>query len=93
MTAFEARFGSGSRHGNGVHDKVIRVLQIVWLLQNESCTVDQLAGRFGVSRRTIYRDLRLVDEAKLPLMSRHMGKGYRLMPPRSAGTASGLFLS
>lgn len=79
MCPFKPRFDHGGRQGNGVHDKVIRVLQIAWRLQRRDCTVDDLAARFGVSRRTIYRYLKLIDEADLPLVSQQMGKGYRVM--------------
>ena len=82
MGLFKADFRPGTGRGNGAHDKLIRVLQMVWLLQNDDCTVDELAERFGVSRRTIYRDLKLLDEAELPLVSQHPDKGYRVMPPR-----------
>ena len=83
MGAFEAEFRSGTGKGTGSHEKVVRVLQVAWLLQSGEYTVDQLADRFGVSRRTVYRDLRLVDEARLPLVSQHQGKGYRVISPRS----------
>jgi predicted DNA-binding transcriptional regulator YafY len=62
---------------------------MAWLLQAEDRTVDDLARRFGVSRRTVYRDLRLLDEAGLPLVTQHNGKGYRLIVPRSTGPAPG----
>ena len=83
MAAFEAEFRFGTGKGTGSHEKAVRVLRVAWLLQSGEYTVDQLAERFGVSRRTVYRDLRLVDEARLPLVSQHQGKGYRVLAPRS----------
>jgi predicted DNA-binding transcriptional regulator YafY len=39
------------------------------LLESTCYSVDDLAARFRVSRRTIYRDLRLLAVAEVPLMS------------------------
>jgi len=84
MGSFQAGFQTGTGKGTGSHEKAIRVLRVAWLLQSGEYTVDQLAERFGVSRRTVYRDLQLVDEARLPLVSQHQGKGYRVLSPRAA---------
>lgn len=79
MCPYESTFVAGSGRGNGVRAKTIRVLRMAMLLQQADCTVDQLAERFEVSRRTIYRDLQLIDEADLALVCRHAGRGYRLL--------------
>jgi predicted DNA-binding transcriptional regulator YafY len=79
MSTFQGFAKTGSGPGNGTRDKTIRVLQIAWLLQKNDQTVDDLVTRFGVSRRTIYRDLEVLGKAKLPLVSQHMGRGYRLL--------------
>jgi len=85
MGVFDAGFRSGTGKGTGSHEKAVRVLRLAWLLQRGEYTVDQLAERFGVSRRTVYRDLQLVDEARLPLVSQRQGKGYRVLASRSPG--------
>ncbi|MCU0451144.1 MAG: effector binding domain-containing protein [Bernardetiaceae bacterium] len=41
-------------------------------------TAPQLARRFGVSVRTIYRDLRALEEAGVPVLTEE-GRGYRLV--------------
>lgn len=64
--------------GVGAKDKTVRILKMAWLLQARHCTVEHLVRRFGVSRRTVYRDLRLIDAAELPLVGQRLGKGYRL---------------
>ena len=83
MCAFEADIPVTTGRGIGARDKTIRVLQMAWLLKSENFTVEALRRHFGVSRRTIYRDLKLIDQARLPLVSEHQGKGYRLL--RTAG--------
>jgi hypothetical protein len=81
MCPFEAEFRSGTgRPGWRVRDKVVRILQIAWMLQSRARSVDELARHFGVSRRTIYRDLKLIDEADLPLAGRAVVKGVRPVP-------------
>jgi predicted DNA-binding transcriptional regulator YafY len=82
MSPFDVQLQERSGVGNGVRDKVIRLLRMAWLLQQEDCTLDHLSARFSVSRRTIYRDLRLIDQADLPLVTRRSGRGYRLIRSR-----------
>lgn len=90
MCPFVGDFESGTGRGNGAADKVIRVLKLAWMLQGGSHTVDELAEQFAVSRRTIYRDLKLIDRADLPLVAQQVGKGYRLVrQPRPPVTLSG----
>jgi response regulator of citrate/malate metabolism len=83
MQPFEIKHKAGGGNGNGVRERVVRVLKTAWMLQRNSCTVDELAAHFDVSRRTVYRDLKLIEQADLPLVSEHTGKGYRLLsrPP------------
>jgi predicted DNA-binding transcriptional regulator YafY len=46
----------------------LRVIKCLRLLQRNCYSVDDLAGQFRVSRRTVYRDLRLLAAAGVPLM-------------------------
>jgi DNA-binding transcriptional ArsR family regulator len=73
--------------GVGAKDKTVRVLKMAWLLQARDCTVEHLVSRFGVSRRTVYRDLRLIDEAELPLVGQRLSRGYRLSGDVCEGVA------
>jgi len=55
--------------------KIDRLLGILtFLLERDSVTAPQLAERFEVSRRTILRDLDVLDRAGFPVVSRQ-GKG------------------
>jgi len=55
--------------------KIDRLLGILtFLLERESATAPELADRFEVSRRTILRDLEVLDRAGFPVVSRQ-GKG------------------
>ena len=47
----------------------IRVIKCLRLLESACYSVGALAERFRVSRRTVYRDLRLLAVAGVPLMS------------------------
>jgi predicted DNA-binding transcriptional regulator YafY/predicted transcriptional regulator YdeE len=56
-----------------------RLTAIMLQLQSKRLvTAPQLARRFGVSVRTIYRDLRALEEAGVPVLTEE-GRGYRLM--------------
>ena len=59
----------GFSRGRVAEKKTIRVLQIQWLLQRQNLAVQNLADRFHVSRRTIYRDLRILKLAQSLLAS------------------------
>jgi len=53
--------------------KINRLLEIVTILLNrETVTAKELAGRFEVSRRTIYRDIEALSSAGVPV---YMSKG------------------
>ena len=65
-----------------------RILQLFFILQSKSIvTIEELEGRFEISRRTIYRDLKELESAGVPVIyepSRGYGimEGYRLQPSR-----------
>ena len=83
MCPFVGGFELKSGRGTGAADKVVRILKMAWMLQGGSHTVDDMAAQFAVSRRTVYRDLKLIDQASLPLVVHPIGKGYHLaQPPR-----------
>lgn len=79
MCPFVGDFQSGTGQGNGAADKVIRVLKMTWMLQTGCHTVEEMASQFAVSRRTIYRDLKLIDRAELPLETRQVGRAFHLV--------------
>jgi predicted DNA-binding transcriptional regulator YafY len=62
--------------------KLDRLLGIVILLLNrERVSAKELAGRFGVTLRTIYRDLEAIDAAGIPIIARGgPGGGYGIDP-------------
>lgn len=56
-----------------------RLTQILLQLQaNRTVTAQQLAERFEVSLRTIYRDIRSLEEAGVPILGQ-AGAGYQLV--------------
>ena len=59
--------------------RVKRLLQIMFLLQeSESRSSVELARRFEVSRRTIFRDIQLLRDAGFPISQGEKGSGYCL---------------
>ncbi len=68
------------------HNRTERLFAIVLLLQNRpNLTSRNLAEHFGVSRRTIFRDLRALSESGVPLTYADGGgyeilEGYQLPP-------------
>lgn len=65
-----------------------RILQMFFLLQSKAIvTVNELQSRFETSKRTIYRDLKALETAGVPI-SFHDGagysisEGYRIQPSR-----------
>lgn len=59
--------------------RLSRLTAILTRLQTDRLvTAAELAERFSVSQRTIYRDVRALEEAGVPVISEE-GKGYRLM--------------
>lgn len=67
-------------------NRLNRLTAILLLLQTRRVlTSDQLAERFTVSRRTVYRDIRVLEEAGVPIMSEAgvgycLARGYHLPP-------------
>ena len=53
--------------------RVTRLIRLIGLLRstNQPLTVDQLAVQLGVSRRTIFRDLKLMQQAGVAYTSVH----------------------
>lgn len=59
--------------------RVSRLTAILTQLQTKNLLIAQnLADRFSVSKRTIYRDIRALEEAGVPIITEE-GKGYTLM--------------
>ena len=61
--------------------KINRLIEIITLLLNrETVTAKELAGRFGVSTRTIYRDIDVLSSAGVPVYaSKGNGGGISLL--------------
>ncbi len=63
-----------------VAGRVTRLIRLVNLLQGtERYTAEQLAKHLRVSRRTVFRDLKVLQRAGVPFVSRS-GRGYDLSP-------------
>ncbi|MCF2487786.1 YafY family protein [Dyadobacter sp. CY347] len=59
--------------------RLSRLIAILTQLQSKRLvTSTELAAKFNVSVRTVYRDIRTLDEAGVPIMTAE-GKGYSLM--------------
>ncbi|RIV17917.1 YafY family transcriptional regulator [Fibrisoma montanum] len=59
--------------------RLSRLVALLTLLQTKRLlTATELAQRFSVSTRTIYRDIRSLEEAGVPVVTQE-GKGYMLM--------------
>jgi len=54
--------------------RILRVIKCLRLLEGACYSPDDLAGHFQVSKRTVYRDLRVLVRAGIPLV-RPCGKG------------------
>jgi len=63
------------RRPNG---RIVRMIKCLRLLERECYSADDLAGRFQVSKRTIYRDLRLLAEAGVPIVRRSGEQGFHV---------------
>jgi predicted DNA-binding transcriptional regulator YafY len=56
-----------------------RILQIFFILQSKAVvTIEEMETRFEMSRRTIYRDLRALEQAGVPI-THNLGNGYSIM--------------
>lgn len=62
--------------------QINRLFELVYiLLENRTVTAAELAGRFEVSVRTIYRDVETLSQAGIPVyMSKGKGGGISLLP-------------
>jgi len=59
--------------------RVTRIMRLLTLLQsNEQLTVQAIANRLGVSRRTVFRDFNVLEKAGVPFIN--TGDGYELDP-------------
>jgi predicted DNA-binding transcriptional regulator YafY len=60
-------------------NRIDRVSAILIHLQSKKfVTAEEIANRFGICKRTVYRDIRALDEAGIPLAA-EAGKGYYLV--------------
>ena len=65
--------------GGSVSNRLARLIQLLYLLQGGSeWNQVKLAELFEVSKRTLFRDVRLLRQAGFPIQSRAPGFGYRL---------------
>ena len=68
--------------------KFNRILQLFFILQSKSIvSIEELERRFEISRRTIYRDLKELESASVPIVyEKGVGysimEGYRILPSR-----------
>ena len=61
--------------------KITRIVKIMTALQSgRHLTADDLAGMFGVSRRTIFRDLNELQAIGVPFEYDIQSKGYKIKP-------------
>jgi len=68
------------RGGGGASDRLHRLLRLIMQIQSQQRnTAGELAGALGVSRRTVFRDLKVLQEAGVPLVNIPQ-KGYQLDP-------------
>ena len=59
--------------------RLSRLTAIITLLQTKKLlTATEISKKFGVSIRTVYRDIRALEEAGIPVFMED-GKGYSLM--------------
>ena len=67
-------------------NRIDRISAILIQLQSKRVVKGQeIADRFGISLRTVYRDVRTLEEAGVPVVSEagtgySLGEGYRLPP-------------
>jgi predicted DNA-binding transcriptional regulator YafY len=59
--------------------RLTRLTNILFHLQSKRVVTSQeLADKFGISQRTVYRDIKALEEAGVPIIG-EVGKGYCLM--------------
>lgn len=68
-----------SRSQSDALSRLPRLIAILTILQSKRIiTANELATRFSVTTRTIYRDIRTLDEAGVPVLTEE-GRGFTLM--------------
>ena len=77
--------------------KTKRISEILHLLDQAPVKVPELAARFGVSRRTIQRDMELLAEAQFPVISPQqsvymLAPGFSLADVRLTAAEASLFI-
>ena len=61
--------------------RIYRLLRLITMLQgNRTHTVDELADQLEVSRRTVFRDLQVLEMAHIPYYHDRQVGGYRIDP-------------
>lgn len=56
-----------------------RILRLVTILQSgRCCSPNELAGELGISRRTLFRDLNMLEQGGIPYYYDDSGGGYRM---------------
>lgn len=59
--------------------RVRRLLQLLWILQsNQGWSCSQIAEHFQVSRRTIFRDIQILRDSGIPVLTDGPVGGYKL---------------
>lgn len=74
-------FSGQGRRRDVDQSRTVRVLRMASLLQQREMRVPELMNLFGVARRTVYRDLKLIDAAGV-LSGSGTGKTYRPTPSK-----------
>lgn len=60
--------------------RIHRIIRLIVLLQSSRCySADELSRECEVSRRTIFRDLRMLELAGIPFYYDRAGSGYRIL--------------
>ncbi|MCP3980344.1 MAG: HTH domain-containing protein [bacterium] len=75
-TGSKAYEDEAANSGAAIRGRVTRAIRIVGLIQSgQARSVGSLADQLGVSRRTVFRDIRTLRDAGVPIES-ELGKGY-----------------
>src|SRR6476469_8275915 len=94
----ESRPGVGGAAGGYGREHLARLFRLVTLLQSERYpNARELAGRCEVSRRTVHRDLDVLERAGVPVRYRPERGGYEIargffLPPTGVGEDEALAL-
>jgi predicted DNA-binding transcriptional regulator YafY len=61
-------------------ERIQRIIRLIVRLQSSRCsTADELAAEFEVSRRSVFRDLRVLELAGIPFYYDRASGGYRIL--------------